>query len=152
MLGSFPAYCCASWEIALCPFSSAPKPEVEMLALDAVPELSEAVECDPPREDPEVELETALPFKDRLEPVAAMGVETLLAVGVESDNGNARVTDALDPFAGGVNGTSNGSCGAGLNLAVAGDMRTEKEVKSYISYMSTQTYLGEIDSKGHASQ
>ena len=124
-----------------------------MLALDVVPELSEVVECDPPMEDPEVELETALPLRDRLEPVAAMGVETLLAVGVGSGNGKASVTDELDPeFDGGVNETSNGSCGAGLNLAVAGEIRTEKKVKIFTMCFNKKTYLGEKDSKGHASQ
>jgi hypothetical protein len=117
-----------------------PNPDVEILALEAVPELSEVVECDPPMEDPEVELETALPLRDRLEPVVAMGVETLLAC-VESGNGNASVTAALDPFAGGVKGTSNGNCdaGGGLNFAVAGEMRTEKKgIKNQLSYDSTR--------------
>lgn len=96
-----------------------------MLALEVVPELSEVVEWDPPMEDPEVELETVLPLRERLDPVAAMGAETLLDC-VESGNGNASVKAALDPFAGGVN-PSNANCdaGGGLNLAVAGEMRTE---------------------------
>jgi hypothetical protein len=91
-------------------------------------------------EDPEVELDTALPFRDRPEPIEAIGAETLLAC-VDSGNGTARVTAALDPFAevsGGVNGTSNGNGGAGggLNLAVAGEMRTGMNGKGSSSYVN----------------
>lgn len=110
-----------------------PKPEVEMLALEAVPELIDVVEI----EDPEVELETALPFRDMFELVAAIGAETLFACEA-SGNGNARVTAGLDPFAGvigGANGASKGA-GGGLNLAVAGEMRTRMSHKE-LSYVSS---------------
>ena len=52
-----------------------PYAEVDMLALEPVPELSELLEWEPPMDDPE---DPALLLRDVLEPVAAMGADTLL--------------------------------------------------------------------------
>ena len=50
--------------------------EVDMLALEPVPELNELLEWEPPMDDPE--FDPALLLRDVLEPVAAMGADTLL--------------------------------------------------------------------------
>jgi len=113
-----------------------PKPEVEILALEAVSELRELQELDPEVKEPEVELETVLvvPLRDWLEPVAAIGAETLFACE-ESGKGKASVTDGLAPLEptrliGGVNDVGGASYdiggAAGLNFAVAGEIRTEE--------------------------
>ena len=105
--------------------SSTPKPE---LALEAVSELRELLELDPEVKEPEVELETLLAAStDELEPVAAIGVETLFACK-ESGRGKASVTDELAPLrpTGAVYGISHDMGGAGgLNFAVAGEIRTK---------------------------
>ena len=66
--------------------------EVEILPLELVPELRELFELDPPNEDPdEVELDAALLLKDRFDPAAAMGADTLLACAALG-RGRAMVT------------------------------------------------------------
>jgi hypothetical protein len=54
------------------------KLELERLVLDPVPELSELLECEPPMDELVAVLEGALLFRDMLEPVAAIGADTLL--------------------------------------------------------------------------
>jgi len=88
-------------------------------------ELSEALEFEPPRDDPEVEVVAALLLREALEGVAAMGAETLV---VWEGSGKAIVT----PWFGGsfwMNCALTASYGATetpdpLCLAVAGEMRT----------------------------
>lgn len=115
-----------------------PKADEEMLALEAVPELKEFVELDPPRDEPEPEPEadTPLLFKGGLDGVvAAIGADTLF-VWFELGRGRAIVTGCAfcsNPLAFPGNWTWGRSktdrVGGGLNFAVAGEMRTEDALR-----------------------
>lgn len=92
------AYCCASCASTLFGrliISSVadPKPDEEMLVLEPAPELSEFDELERPIEEPEAELDTALPLllSELLEVVAAIGTDTLF-VWLELGSGRAIVT------------------------------------------------------------
>ena len=53
-----------------------PYAEVDMLALEPVPELNELLDWEPPIDDPE--LDPVLLLREVFDPAAAMGADTLL--------------------------------------------------------------------------
>jgi hypothetical protein len=79
------AYCCAICTRTSCGRWSISSEDAGTKADDAilrlefvVPVVSEFVDDEPPREDPELEPDTAFPGRDAFEEAAAIGVDTLL--------------------------------------------------------------------------